>query len=865
MGPRRDAEREANAYPAWSDLSTFQLPIPPDLIELEHIRRSGVQRCGNKAGVLGELRARGFPVPGGFCLPIAAYQQAGDNCTVSPALESALRAASDRLFLTSQYLAVRSSAALEDLPGASYAGLYRSVIGVCKPEDIGAAVQTVWMSYTSPSAVAARGGHHEYHSSDGMGVLIQPTINAEVAGVCFSVDPVQPLSGRLVINACWGLGVGVADGSIPADTLWLRREDLAVAEQRIVEKDTGFTLDSQVGLIRSPVTGSQRRAECLPKNWARRIAQFAMAAEQALKRPQDVEWAIAGGQVWILQSRPIASLAGHEALRSRLFPVDWEDPKDARQFWARAHFEGQGRAPLLPLDIDTIRLLESTRIETCLLMGADRNEDLLVICGQVYSSPAPLPLSKADVRVRRQAFQDLELRLVREGHTAWDHWGPEIERANERLTAVDTNRLDGSGLADFLEETMAARSRHNMLHPLMWFKPRQPYFDAFQSVSGLSGPEADSAAYRLLEGEESPLTRLVEELYGLAEAARGLPAVADWMRGAANHPTTPKSDALASFPRQAQGAAGWLVLFQAFLSEYGDRNGDGWGSEALITTPTWRDHPILAVQMAAQFLDEHVESPKRQRERSRRTAEAEVHRMCTQCPDSQLVEDFLQQLIAARRAQSVVEIHNHHIEQVGLGQLRRAVLAAAGWLQSEGVLSDADDVFWLSFSETLAVLRKSGEGTPAEIIRARKEEYHGWEQYEPPPHLGLPSAVLPPRPPDTDAVTPGIDHRVGLIRGVGASAGVVSGYARVIGSWQAMPRVQPGEILVAENAGPLWLPFFPILAGIVLEGGSLGQHAASTAREYGLPAVISAANATHSIKSGDRIKIDGTKGIVEMD
>jgi pyruvate,water dikinase len=269
--------------------------------------------------------------------------------------------------------------------------------------------------------------------------------------------------------------------------------------------------------------------------------------------------------------------------------------------------------------------------------------------------------------------------------------------------------------------------------------------------------------------------------------------------------------------------------------------------------------------MVAQFLDAQVEAPKQQRERARRAADAQVQNMCAQCADTRLTEDFLQQLTYARRVQAVVEIHNHHIEQIGLGQLRRAVLAAAEWLRSHGVLSDRDDVFWLTFAEILAFLRESGAGLPEQAIRARKEAYQGWEQHEPPPHLGLPSPVLPPRPPDTDALTPVADQTAGRIRGVGASAGIVSGPARVLATWQAAPDIQPGDILVAENAGPLWLPFFPILAGIVLESGALGQHAASTAREYGLPAVISAANATQRIKDGARITIDGTQGIIELD
>jgi pyruvate,water dikinase len=103
------------------------------------------------------------------------------------------------------------------------------------------------------------------------------------------------------------------------------------------------------------------------------------------------------------------------------------------------------------------------------------------------------------------------------------------------------------------------------------------------------------------------------------------------------------------------------------------------------------------------------------------------------------------------------------------------------------------------------------------------------------------------------------------IRGIGASAGLARGRARVVRTWQSAPQVLPGDILVAENAGPLWLPFFPILAGIVLEGGSLGQHAASTAREYGLPAVISVPDATQRIVDRDWITMDGTEGTVELD
>jgi pyruvate,water dikinase len=122
-----------------------------------------------------------------------------------------------------------------------------------------------------------------------------------------------------------------------------------------------------------------------------------------------------------------------------------------------------------------------------------------------------------------------------------------------------------------------------------------------------------------------------------------------------------------------------------------------------------------------------------------------------------------------------------------------------------------------------------------------------------------------PRPAYTDAVTAGAPKTARQIHGIGASAGVVSGHARVIETWQTTPQILPNDILVAENTGPLWTPFFPILGGIVLESGSLGLHAASTAREYGLPAVIGAPHAMQQTKDGNWLTIDGANGVVELD
>jgi pyruvate,water dikinase len=306
-------------------------------------------------------------------------------------------------------------------------------------------------------------------------------------------------------------------------------------------------------------------------------------------------------------------------------------------------------------------------------------------------------------------------------------------------------------------------------------------------------------------------------------------------------------------------------MFEAFLAEFGDRNGSGWGSDVLLTAPTWRDQPLQVIRLAAKYLGDHVIPPGQQRDRARVAAQSEVEALCTQCSDPETAELFQVQLGYARQCQAVVEIHNHHIEQVGLGQLRRAVLAAARHLGAAGVLDEPDDVFWLTFAEILDALRHPEPLPLSNAVLERKEAYSGWKRLEPPPCLGLPPFVLPLRRPDREPATQQEAGTPGELTGIGASAGVVRGRARVIMTWQADPELEPGDILVAENAGPAWLPFFPILSGMVLETGSLGQHAASTAREYGLPAVMAVCGAIRRIHDGDWITVNGTTGVVKMD
>jgi pyruvate,water dikinase len=686
-------------------------------------------------------------------------------------------------------------------------------------------------------------------------------IEADCAGVCFSADPIQGRRDKVLISAAWGLGAGVVDGTIANDTYWIDRARLRPVDRHIVEQKEQISLRRGGGIQVTPVLAERRRAACLPDAWLGRIAQHAIAVETLFGRAQDMEWAVAGHDFWLLQSRPITSLP-QTLSRTLPFPVYWDADQDQQSAWEPYPLDGHEKDVLLPLERDCLAAIESQREETCRFIGADRNGRLAFFNGRPYFSSLPINMKPAELRVRRQAMNDLKQRLREQNLTAWDYWGPEIIKAVERLRAVDLPELPAAALADHLEQARAVRNRHFMLHPIMWFKPETAYFEAFTKVSGLSGPEAEAVAYRLIEGEENILTRLLETLYTLAQTARKSAKVSAFVK----NPTPDLSGWLSKQggPDRRQ-AEDFLAQLEAFLADYGERNGNGYGSVATVCTPTWGEDPSMVLRLVAAYLDPASESPQMARARAHSEREKQIVALCQASDDEAAIAEYRRQLAYAQKAYTVLEEHNHYIDQVGAGQLRRAILAAGDYLVRVDILADRDDVFWLSWDELIVALRSGESASLEEEIAACKKQHAAWQALKPPPFLGLPRGILPKRPPLQDDLTrmaPAEDH---VIRGLGASPGRVRGRARVVLDSRSMPDIARGDILVAPNAGPLWTPLLPALAGLVLDGGSLGQHAAVTAREYGVPAVLATRQATRQIPDGVWLVVDGRAGTVEIE
>jgi pyruvate,water dikinase len=856
----------------------------PISLTLDRCAGASASLIGGKAAGLATLRAAGLPTPPGFCLTTAAFAQAvGDRLdpmarrlealtetewdmaaaevasllvglAPPPAVERALLAALPQLGPAAFGYAVRSSATHEDSPEASFAGQYLTLLGV-SPAELIPAVVACWLAYYRPGPIAARRRNGLPVAEPALALLIQPMIAAECAGVALSADPVQLDDESIVINAAWGLGAGVVDGTVPADTYWLRRRSLVVDKAVVVEKTERVFLGPRGQTERVAVAADRRRAAALAGPWLQRVGQFALAAEQTFGRPQEIEWAIADDSFWLLQSRPLTGLPEAWTGRQR-FPVVWPDEAARRPVWWLME-NSAGPRPPLPLEHDTIAVRESVREQVCLALGADRNQEMRIWNGRAYYRHKPLPLDEAGRRLRQQAHRDLQARLRAKGQTAWDHWGPEVDAAVDRLRCVSLDGASGPRLADHLEQALAMVRQLSAIHPLLWFKPDDAYFAAYTAVSGQSGEAAETAAYHLLDSQPSALTALLDELYHLAALARPSESV----RRLVSQGSRAAVEALSRLPEAALFVEG----LGHFLERHGDRIGEGYGSEMTVMEPSWREAPERVLHLVAAYLEGSVEPPAEARRRARESRERDVEALAFACPDPAAVAGFRRELAYARQNIAVLEEHNVAIEQGGGGQLRRAITSAAAHLVAVGGLSQADDVFWLTYEEIGAALR--GAPTPSlnSLVATRRATYDDYAILSPPAIRGLPESALPPRPPITDALTPVSPASTSALVGLGASAGTASGPARVIPQGMPLPPLHAGDILVAPNAGPLWTPYFPLLGGIVLEGGSLGQHAAATAREYGVPAVIGVRGATRLIADGCQIVVDGRAGIVWLE
>jgi len=786
-------------------------------------------QVGAKAANLAELARAGFPVPEGFVLTtdalahfldaneLAAGDITPDAVRSAPApaeLLQKLCAAAEALDATA--LAVRSSGVAEDLPGESFAGQYETVLDVRGREALVAAVKTCWASalsgrvasYRAARAAKSSGPADSPPESDakrdqqapgampgampGMAVLVQRMVPADAAGVAFTANPVTGDREETTISAVRGLGERLVGGQTPADE-WVVRDAEAICQ-------------------RSP-------EGALTAEQALAVAQMARHIADHFGIPQDVEWAISAGRLFVLQARPMTALPE---------PVTWTSP--APGGWMRNFRLGEWLPePVTPLFESWLL----TRIEAAFARAVVRDVGVrfrppyhVIVNGWYFSSPsgAGLPLGsllRALLRHPRRVLA-IPLSLSRPAYSdrvllasLGDRWRAELLPRYQTLVASWTDRIDGAAPTDVIraiDEVADVAGEH------------------FWMLSAVGG-HAWKAERVLARFYRQHLFARVRRSH--QELLRGLP--------------TPFLIA----PPHAVQSLDWFrpTLGEQDMGTTGQATGGMRGAQ------------------------DDAEARRQRLAGERATAEMECR--AALASRRRLLRRF-ERLLALAQRYAVIREEQAGWFTLGWPLLRRAVARLGDELARRGMIAAADDIFFLLRPELEACLHASSTSVPQDLagmIARRRREWNRQRRLTPPPTLGKPlgerllaDAVASMRTPVSGVSRHGAVNGMSVVvlSGMPASPGRATGPVRVVRGPEDFVRFCAGEVLVAQVTTPAWTSLFARAVAVITEGGSLAAHASLVAREYGIPAVVGASEATARLRDGEVVTVDGSAGVVEL-
>lgn len=901
------------------------------ILGLEDIDPGSERTVGGKAANLARLLRLGFFVPPGFCITGTAYRdhmnahglwararwalesEPGSlarslaqlrHAIAKAPLDESLAAAIQEGYagLGAPHVAVRSSATAEDMPEHSFAGQHGTYF-VSDPLSCLERVKHCWASLWTERAVAYRRRADVRHSDVDMAVIIQALVDAEAAGVAFTADPVAKARDRIVVEACLGMGETLVSGKVNPDRIVLARPSLKVLERTIAEKGLRVVLGPGGGGVEEAVPDKQAREPALDDAQVRRVAELALSAERELGAPQDLEWALVDGAVFVIQSRPITTLGGRtDAHAPSLVGGRGGSVDPARLVWSNVNtgevlpdvaspmtwsvtaviitqiFEATfgrlgihlGDAPLMRLIGGRAYFCLNTFVGVLSSVPGFRGRDMTEVFGGEqarFEKAGAYEIRPEDVPEVRAGGLAVLLRLPGTFGLMLSH-SPRRGLAYAERMRVMVEGLQRQDLASLTEAELVAR-----LEELTASKGESDYRDMityalsgivhFHNLTRLTrrwlGDAHGVVANTLVSGAgdmESAESGL--GLWRLAVAARDRPEVAAAIRAGAPESSAARprdaGEALLARLATVEGGAGFVDEWHAFMGRHGHHT----RAEIDVRNPRWSETPEYVLDVIRGYLEGMEQGmPDPVEAHAMRAGEAE--RVAASCrrelgPVRRAVFDWT---LARARMGSVVR-ENVKSEAIRwIDAIRRNVLELGDRLTARGVIRGRDDIFFLSLDEVGPVSAGMVEFDVRRTTAERRTEFERNLTLEPPPVVV--GDWDPARAPRVPAREP---SRV--FEGLSVSAGHARGPARVILRGDDGQQVLPGEILVAPFTDPGWTPYFLPAAGIVMDMGGMLSHGSIVAREYGIPAVVNVGPATKLIRTGQLVEVDADHGVVRV-
>lgn len=874
--------------------------MPRVLKRIESVVPRRAAGYGGKARGLAALARAGFPVPAAYAMPgwvgdsfftsvldvadrprallrephvtderLRTIRERVRNSTLPQDVVSSV---SDALLALREEgavgFAVRSSATHEDQEGASAAGMHSTLLNLIREDEVLDGIKMCWSSLFQPRVLSYLRALGE-DVSVSVGVVIQAMVPAGASGVLFTCNPLTGDAGEVVINAAYGLGSSVVDGRVTPDTYRMDKATGQLRDRVIGGKAQQTVLVPSGGVREVQVAPEERARAVLNEHLLLNLSELAGRIEEHFGGNRDVEWAIAGQQVFVLQARPIVvprargrkgSRHEHardrrklvwsnanigEALPGAATPFTWSVLNHFSDLGFRRAFGALGCT--VPRDAELvgdfrgrvyINLTELTSILSQIpwihpsalvqLGGGRYASELDEVVAHRSSTGFLLRLPQTVTRYARENFR-LQARIAE-----FEEYFAE-ERV--RMSSVDPRLLEPTGLDRMLSdvEHLLDETGSVML---------AAYANLLTATLVLIGilrtfaRDESSGLYRdLLSGLKNvDSARPGFALWRIAQLAKNDPAAAERIRetdlsklSVEELPAGPTRDAL-----------------HRFFVEFGYRG----VREAEIAEPRWAEDPTVMFAALRSHLAGDLDLGQRETALARTRQEAE-DKVETSLPFA-LRPAVRRLLDAVRRFTRMRERLRGNVVEV-LGMFRRVALESSRRILAREPEAGPDAAFFLSVAELRRVLRDDNERVAIRVQRRRLE-------YERNRALPDPPTTFVGFPPDDAVSIP----KASCLHGLAASSGVAEGRARILRDPSQAAELAPGEILVVAAADTGWAPLFLAAAGVVTELGGPLSHAAIILREYAVPAVVNVENATRALQSGEWIRVDGDAGTVEI-
>jgi len=861
---------------------------------------------GGKARALARMTDADLPVPEWFVVLPSAFhasapQALSDSlrdanldprdlvasvCLAADVLAEVSRAVAE-LAPEGGVLAVRSSASDEDSARLSFAGQLESFLFV-EPDAVATKIVAVWASGFSERLMRYRREAGLDALAGIPAVIVQRMVDGDTSGVAFSADPVSGRLGIAVVAAVPGLGSALVSGEAAADTWRVDRTGNIV--ERIVEVKPLMhrrNSSSPEGVTSVVTPLARQSAPALDDTQVRAVAALARSAEAYFSRPQDIEWTLEGEHLYLLQSRPVTTLA------------DKADPDARRMLWDNSNIIESYSGVTTPLTFSFARkAYEHVYREFCRLVKVP--EGVIEARSDMFSCMLGLVRG----RVYYNLFNWYRLVSVLPGYRFNRRFMEQMMGVStalpENLAAAQDQPGKGARVLDAMR--LAWTMLSFAFNVLTLERRMQRFYARLRDTLGerrpdLSGLRADELVIhyrqleqRLLNQWDAPivndfatmifhglLRRLSSTWAGdthdtlhndLLCAEKGMVSQEPAVRVRAMARLASADEALVrrlcegNVPSMRRALRGHPAL-EAEVAAYLERFGDRCMEELKLESPTLHDDPSPLLRAVGQYASDLARHDARASEAAeqhvRESAERRVHAALARRPLRRLLFGWVLANARARmRARENLRLERTRV----FGRARQIAVELGRRYAAIDCLEDARDVFYLEVEEMLGFVE--GRATTIDLkglARVRKAEFAAWEQM-PAPADRFETTGIPYRGNDFGGtektiLAPGES----TLKGLGCCPGIVRGPVRLVRN----PRtaiVKPGEILVAERTDPGWVMIFPSASGLLVERGSLLSHSAIVARELGLPTIVSLPGLTRWLGDGDWVEMDGSTGIV---